>query len=220
MVAPRPLMIIAASEDQSFPVQGVRGVYRYGEKLYRDFGSGDKVGYFEDFSSGHGYQKKKREAAYGWFLRWLANRGDGSPIPEPPTETFPYDSDEMRCFPAGDNQGAGLGMVRLAQALARGTDRSWDSDSLEKVFGPLPAPKELTLEISEAAREYLADVGYDPDFGARPLKRAIQRELQDPLAMQILSSEFSEGDLVRVDREPDGDGLSFTPVVKAVVIED
>jgi ATP-dependent Clp protease ATP-binding subunit ClpB len=84
----------------------------------------------------------------------------------------------------------------------------------------LLAERGYTLEISEAAREYLADVGYDPDFGARPLKRAIQRELQDPLAMQILSSEFSEGDLVRVDREPDGDGLSFTPVVKAVVIED
>ncbi|MEJ2487715.1 MAG: hypothetical protein P8Y68_18515, partial [Anaerolineales bacterium] len=39
-----------------------------------------------------------------------------------------------------------------------------------------------TLEITPEARQYLADVGYDPDFGARPLKRAIQRELQDPLA--------------------------------------
>ena len=47
---------------------------------------------------------------------------------------------------------------------------------------------------AEAAREYLAEVGYDPDFGARPLKRAIQRELQDPLALHILSGEFHEGD--------------------------
>ena len=74
------------------------------------------------------------------------------------------------------------------------------------------------LEVSEAAREYLAEVGYDPDFGARPLKRAIQRELQDPLALQLLSGEFHEGDLIRVDRGPDG--LTFTPVVQAEVIEE
>jgi ATP-dependent Clp protease ATP-binding subunit ClpB len=84
----------------------------------------------------------------------------------------------------------------------------------------LLAERGYTLEISESAREYLADVGYDPDFGARPLKRAIQRELQDPLAMQILSGEFSEGDLVRVDRMPEGEGLVFTPVAQAEVIEE
>jgi ATP-dependent Clp protease ATP-binding subunit ClpB len=83
----------------------------------------------------------------------------------------------------------------------------------------LLAERGYTLEISEAAREYLADVGYDPDFGARPLKRAIQRELQDPLALQILSGEFSEGDLIRVDRNPDGEGLIFTPVAQAEVVE-
>jgi len=76
----------------------------------------------------------------------------------------------------------------------------------------------FAMEVSEAAREYLADVGYDPDFGARPLKRAIQRQLQDPLALAILSGEFKEGDLVRVDRA--GDGLSFTPVVPAEVVAD
>ncbi len=70
-----------------------------------------------------------------------------------------------------------------------------------------------TLEVSEAAREYLADAGYDPDFGARPLKRAIQRELQDPLAMRILSGGFQEGDLIRVDHGPDG--LTFTAVAQA-----
>ncbi len=84
----------------------------------------------------------------------------------------------------------------------------------------LLAERGYTLEISEAAREYIADVGYDPDFGARPLKRAIQRELQDPLALQILSGEFSEGDLVRVDRDSEGEGLIFTPLVHAEVIEE
>jgi ATP-dependent Clp protease ATP-binding subunit ClpB len=84
----------------------------------------------------------------------------------------------------------------------------------------LLAQRGYTLEISEAAREYLADVGYDQDFGARPLKRAIQRELQDPLAMQILSGEFSEGDMISVDRDPEGEGLNFTPIVQAEVMEN
>jgi ATP-dependent Clp protease ATP-binding subunit ClpB len=75
-----------------------------------------------------------------------------------------------------------------------------------------------TLEVSEAAREYLAEAGYDPDFGARPLKRAIQRELQDPLSMRLLSGEFHEGDTIRVDRG--AEGLSFTPVARAEVVED
>ncbi|GAB4474880.1 MAG: ATP-dependent chaperone ClpB [Anaerolineales bacterium] len=78
----------------------------------------------------------------------------------------------------------------------------------------------FTLEVTEAAREYLAEVGYDPDFGARPLKRAIQRELQDPLALKILAGEFTEGDTIRVDRGEDG--LIFSaaiPVIEGEVVE-
>jgi ATP-dependent Clp protease ATP-binding subunit ClpB len=80
--------------------------------------------------------------------------------------------------------------------------------------------KGYQIEVTEAAREYLAEVGYDPQFGARPLKRAIQRELQDPLAIKILAGEFKEGDVIRVDRG--AAGLSFTkaiPVVEAEVVE-
>jgi len=72
------------------------------------------------------------------------------------------------------------------------------------------------LEVTDAAKEYLAEVGYDPDFGARPLKRAIQRELQDPLAMKILAGEFKEGDTIRVDRG--AEGLTFTAVAEAEVV--
>ena len=88
---------------------------------------------------------------------------------------------------------------------------------LQGVFDLL-TERGYTLEVSEAAREYLVEVGYDPDFGARPLKRAIQRELQDPLAMQILSGEFHQGDLIQVDRG--ADGLTFTTVVKADVVAE
>jgi ATP-dependent Clp protease ATP-binding subunit ClpB len=64
------------------------------------------------------------------------------------------------------------------------------------------------LQVSEAARAYLAEVGYDPLYGARPLKRAIQRELQDPLAMHILAGEFSPGQTIGVDRGQEG--LAFS----------
>jgi ATP-dependent Clp protease ATP-binding subunit ClpB len=81
----------------------------------------------------------------------------------------------------------------------------------------LLAERGYAMEVSEAAREYLAEIGYDPDFGARPLKRAIQRELQDPLALRILSGEFPEGAVIRVDRNDQG--LSFTPLLRAEVVE-
>jgi ATP-dependent Clp protease ATP-binding subunit ClpB len=73
------------------------------------------------------------------------------------------------------------------------------------------------LEVTPEAIEYLTEVGYDPDFGARPLKRAIQRELQDPLALSILSGEFQEGDLIRVERSEEG--LRFVPLIQPELVE-
>jgi ATP-dependent Clp protease ATP-binding subunit ClpB len=69
------------------------------------------------------------------------------------------------------------------------------------------AERGLTLELSDAAIDWLADRGHDPAFGARPLKRLIQRELQDQLAMKLLAGELREGDTVRLD--VGADGLSF-----------
>jgi ATP-dependent Clp protease ATP-binding subunit ClpB len=82
----------------------------------------------------------------------------------------------------------------------------------------LLADRGYTLEVSEAAREHLAETGFDPDFGARPLKRAIQRELQDPLALHILSGEFNPGETILVDRGPEG--LTFTAVLAAEVVSE
>ncbi len=61
--------------------------------------------------------------------------------------------------------------------------------------------RKLSIQLTPAAREYLANKGYDPTYGARPLKRLIQRELQDPLAKLLLSGEVREGDTVDVDAE-------------------
>ena len=73
---------------------------------------------------------------------------------------------------------------------------------LERV-NQLIADRGYQLEIDESARKYLADVGYDPDYGARPLKRAIQRELQDPLAMKFLSGEILPGSTIMVTKGVD-----------------
>jgi ATP-dependent Clp protease ATP-binding subunit ClpB len=59
--------------------------------------------------------------------------------------------------------------------------------------------KEITLSISEAALDYLADVGFDPIYGARPLKRTIQRELETVVARGILDGQFNDGDGMAVD---------------------
>lgn len=59
--------------------------------------------------------------------------------------------------------------------------------------------KQITLELSEAAREHLAKAGYDPSFGARPLKRVIQKLVQDELARELLSGRMSDGDIIKID---------------------
>jgi ATP-dependent Clp protease ATP-binding subunit ClpB len=64
--------------------------------------------------------------------------------------------------------------------------------------------RKIVLELSKEAREFLAEKGYDPAYGARPLKRAIQKELQDPLAQQLLAGEIKDGDRVKVGAGKEG----------------
>ena len=67
--------------------------------------------------------------------------------------------------------------------------------------------KGIGLEVVEKAREYLAREGYDPAYGARPLKRALQRKIQDPLALMLLEGKFTAGDVVQVEVSMSGDSL-------------
>jgi ATP-dependent Clp protease ATP-binding subunit ClpB len=67
----------------------------------------------------------------------------------------------------------------------------------------LLADRKINLRLTGRAIAHLAELGYDPAFGARPLKRAIQRYLQDPLAMALLQGAFGEGDSIRVDLRDD-----------------
>ena len=67
----------------------------------------------------------------------------------------------------------------------------------------------IALELTDAARTALVREGYDPNYGARPLKRAIQREVETPLAKRILAGEVRAGSTVTVDRDGDAAHLSF-----------
>jgi ATP-dependent Clp protease ATP-binding subunit ClpB len=72
--------------------------------------------------------------------------------------------------------------------------------------------REIALELDPAARDRLAQAGFDPVYGARPLKRAIQQQLENPLAQRILRGDFGPGDAIRVTVE--GDALAFGKGVK------
>jgi ATP-dependent Clp protease ATP-binding subunit ClpB len=82
----------------------------------------------------------------------------------------------------------------------------------------LLADKKIVMEISESAKDLLLSDGYDEQFGARPLKRSIQRLIQDPLAMKLLDGTFGEGDTVIVDRDGDKMGFDKKPVADLEVI--
>jgi ATP-dependent Clp protease ATP-binding subunit ClpB len=68
--------------------------------------------------------------------------------------------------------------------------------------------RKISVELTDAAKGWLVAEGYDPIYGARPLKRTIQRRVLDPLALRVLEGEFREGDKIEVDAN--GDGLIFT----------
>jgi ATP-dependent Clp protease ATP-binding subunit ClpB len=76
------------------------------------------------------------------------------------------------------------------------------------------AERGLRLELTDAAKELLAEAGWDPTYGARPLKRAIQRLLENPLALRLLEGEFTEGDVVRVDAENGELGFEQAPAAE------
>ncbi len=78
---------------------------------------------------------------------------------------------------------------------------------MKEIEGRL-AEQGLSIELTDAAREWLADEGYDPQFGARPLRRTLQRRVENPLALRLLEGEFSPGDVVVIDASEEG--LVFT----------
>jgi len=67
----------------------------------------------------------------------------------------------------------------------------------------------MSICLTDRTKEYLARIGYDPAYGARPLKRLIQREVENTLALKILEGEFKEGDRIEADYDPKTDKITF-----------
>ncbi len=76
--------------------------------------------------------------------------------------------------------------------------------------------RKMVLQSTEAARDFLARTGYDPVYGARPLKRLIQKDIENPLSLEILKGEFADGDTIEIDS--DGDGLTFKKIGSLVPV--
>jgi ATP-dependent Clp protease ATP-binding subunit ClpB len=74
-------------------------------------------------------------------------------------------------------------------------------------FAARLAKREIAVTLTAAAKDYLAEVGWDPQYGARPLKRAIQRSMEDPLAKDVIAGKYPPGTHLQVDRN--AEGLTF-----------
>jgi len=82
----------------------------------------------------------------------------------------------------------------------------------------LLADRGIKLEVTPAAKEVIMTDGYDAAYGARPMRRAIQRLVQDPLALRLLAGDFLSGDTIVVDRDSDGLKLKFEKQHEAVTV--
>ena len=71
--------------------------------------------------------------------------------------------------------------------------------------------RRIDFNLSRQALEHLVRVGYDPSYGARPLKRAIQREIETPLARMLLEGRVRDGQTLHIDKDAGSDGLRFEP---------
>jgi ATP-dependent Clp protease ATP-binding subunit ClpB len=96
-----------------------------------------------------------------------------------------------------------LDEIILFERLSREHMRSVVEIQLRRLEALL-AERKIVLDLSDAAKAWLANAGYDPVYGARPLKRTIQRQLQDPLARMILEGRIQDDETVRVDAGESG----------------
>jgi ATP-dependent Clp protease ATP-binding subunit ClpB len=80
------------------------------------------------------------------------------------------------------------------------------------------AERRIELELSDAARSFVSSVGYDPTYGARPLKRAIQKEIENPLAKHLIAGDIRDGQRVRIDFERGRETLKFTAVAEGAAV--
>lgn len=157
LVAPRALMVINATRDSlCFSVQEAAKSVAAAEPVFRLYGCQQKLRHLP-VESKHDYNQPMREALYGWFDRWLRDRGDGSPVPEPPLETEELNT--IRCFP--DKQRPApfhllpsfmheQAQARLAKLPQPATKAQWQATAQQQrdklrdtILGGFPSPAPL-----------------------------------------------------------------------------
>jgi len=143
LLAPRPCMIITALRDPQFTPQAAKDVYDKASMIYDLYGEKNKITLVE-IDSVHGYYKEMREAAYGWFMKWLMNKGDGSPISEPTFITEDPLSSQIRCLPKPILQGSLI--TQLVEEL--------DKKNIYK----LPKDKNELIEYQNFVRAKLIEI--------------------------------------------------------------
>ncbi|MES3629976.1 MAG: ATP-dependent chaperone ClpB [Longimonas sp.] len=109
--------------------------------------------------------------------------------------------------------------IVMFRSLGRAEIRQIVELQMERIGRIAAKNHRLTLELSDAAKDWLADRGYDPAFGARPLKRVVQRQVANPLAEELLSGWISDGDTVRIELADDKSGLTFETEPEAEPVE-
>jgi ATP-dependent Clp protease ATP-binding subunit ClpB len=85
-----------------------------------------------------------------------------------------------------------------------------------KILNKRLVDRKIVLEPTDAACDWLARTGYDPIYGARPLKRLIQKDIENPLALRMLQGDFMDGDRIQIDSN--GDGLTFSKEPSLVAV--
>jgi len=108
--------------------------------------------------------------------------------------------------------------VIVFNSLAREDIHKIIEISLKKLFSRITSIG-YSMELTDKAKDFLAEKGYDQQYGARPLNRAIQKYVEDPLAEEILKGTMSEGDVILVDHEENSEYLSFSKKPKEETIE-
>ncbi len=99
LISPRPLLLVNGRQDRQFSVEGASEVMDRLVPVYAGHPSALRLHVVDD---GHGYSRPMREAAYGWFQRWLTATGAGTPIPEAPAELYPEGAPELMCGSSGE----------------------------------------------------------------------------------------------------------------------